>query len=85
MKELDEAKNLNGFIELATLVQSVDVKSLDYFKEKLYIAFFKFANRTEILKDLKALKKANELHSKIIGAKPFAYYVSEEIKDSDSE
>lgn len=68
MEELDQAKDLNGFIELANLVRFVDGNSLDDFRSKLYLTFFKFANRSKILNDQKysTLKTANELHSKII-------------------
>lgn len=65
LKKLDTEKNLNGFIELANLVRSLSVFSLEKFRTKLYFAFFEFVNRPEILNDLKALKTANELHTKI--------------------
>lgn len=78
---MDQAEDLNEFIELANLVRSVDAKSLNGFRAQLYTAFFKFANRPKILNDVKALKNANALHSKILDEYLSASYVSDKTKD----
>lgn len=78
---MDQAKDLNDFIKLANVVRSLDTTSLDKFRKKLYIAFYKFANRKEVFNDVKALQKAHKLHSKIVDEDPSAFHF-EEIKDS---
>lgn len=68
---MEKAENLNGFIELARLFRFFSSKSFYGLRGDLFEAFYKFVDRPEIFKDVKALEEANELHSQIDDEYPY--------------